>query len=480
MSHPTDSSTQPERVSASQVLGALSFALDLTDGQQMGHSMQSCLVGMRVGRALGLPAAQMSDLYYSLILKDAGCSSNSSRLYHLLADDEISAKRTLKRMDWTQGGWQGLRYALNHMATGLPLLQRVQHILRVARQPEESGALYALRCERGASIARRIGFSLEVAEAIASLDEHWDGLGYPMRLAGQQIPVLARIMNLAQTVAVFWCHGGAPAVTAMLRERSQRWFDPELVRIALLLCKDGSLCHGLGDADIVATAAGLEPEGLQLSFDAEGIDRISDAFAEVIDAKSPFTARHSAGVSKAAVAIAQHMGCDAATVAMLRRAGLLHDIGKLAVPNSILEKPGKLDSAEWRIVQQHPRYSLDILQRVPGFTRLSEIAASHHERLDGKGYFRGMGAAELDRECRILAAADVFDALAAERPYRAALPRDEVFAIMLRDTPHSLDIDCVQSLQQMRDEELMLAPIEAPEPLSRDQGFLPSLAPQFA
>ncbi len=474
------SSSHPS-VPASQILGALSFALDLTDGQQMGHSMQSCLVGMRIGAALGLEPTQMSDLYYALILKDAGCSSNSSRLFHLLEGDEIKAKRELKSMDWTRQGWQQMRYALHHMATGRPILRRLQHILQVARQPPASGTLYQLRCERGASIARRIGFSLEIAEAIASLDEHWDGMGYPMHLVGHEIPLLSRIMNLSQTVAVFWCQGGAKAAVAMMKRRICRWFDPAVVRAVLSLAKNGSLFLGLDDPDLVGAAARLEPAGLELSFDGQGIDRICDAFAEVIDTKSPYTFRHSAGVAMAAVAAARQLGCSEETMLLMRRAGLLHDIGKLAVPNSILEKPGKLNAGEWQIVKNHPMYSLQILERVPGFRQLSQLAAAHHERLDGKGYFRGYSAKDLSLEARILAAADMYDALAAERPYRPALPRETVFSIMEGDAPHSLDADCVRALKEAPEKALQLPQVVSHGSWKRAELCLvPALAPQFA
>lgn len=452
----TRSSPNQSGIAASEVLGALSFALDLTDGQPMGHSMQSCLIGMRIGEALSLPRTLMSDLYYALILKDAGCSTNSSRFYHLLQADEIAAKRSLKKMDWTKQGWTQLRYALKHIAAGQSLFTRASQLLRVARQPPESEALYSLRCERGASIARRIGFSLDVAEAIASLDEHWDGSGYPMRLQGTQIPLLSRILNLAQTLAVFWCHGGEAAAARVMQERKHRWFDPEMVRAGMSLLKQKRLFIGLDDEDLVGTIGSLEPEGMHLVLDQDGIDGICGAFAEVIDAKSPFTYRHSTGVSQAAVAVGRQLDCSEETAIMLRRAGLLHDIGKLAIPNSILEKPGKLERHEWELVQKHPYYTLKILQRIPGFEALSEVAASHHERLDGKGYFRNLKAEDLNLECRILAVADVYDALAADRPYRKALSREEVFAIMQKDIPHSLDGECLSALFAAPEEELVI------------------------
>jgi HD-GYP domain-containing protein (c-di-GMP phosphodiesterase class II) len=131
---------------------------------------------------------------------------------------------------------------------------------------------------------------------------------------------------------------------------------------------------------------------------------------------------------------------------LLRRAALLHDIGKLSVPNSILEKPGKLTGEEWKVVKAHPFYTLEILNRIPGFQRLSQDAAAHHEKLDGSGYWRGWGSDQLSRYARILAVADIFDALHAKRPYRDGLPIEKVFEILRQDAPHALDLPCVEAL----------------------------------
>ena len=434
-------------LSASAVLSALSFALDLTEGQPMGHAMQTCLIGMRIATTLGLPPAQQSDLYYALLLKDAGCSSNATKLFQLLQSDEIRAKRDLKDKDWTRPSLDRIWYTLDHLATGKPFLERAKALVHlVTTQEITSRDLIKLRCERGASIARQIGFSLEVAMAIGSLDEHWDGRGHPMGIQGLEIPLLSRIMNLAQTLAVFWTLGGPKAATDMLDRRDRRWFDPELVRIARSLHAQGTLWAGLGDEDLFTQVSTVEPAGTAVSFVGADVDQVCLAFSEVIDSKSPFTYRHSQGVAQAAVEIGRHFGLPEHEISMLHRGGLLHDIGKLSVPSSILEKPGKLDDAEFAVVKKHPFYTLEILRRIPGFGPLSEFAASHHERLDGSGYFRGHAAKDLSLHARILAVADVYDALRAERPYRGALPLEMVFSIMDKEAPHALDPECLYAL----------------------------------
>jgi putative nucleotidyltransferase with HDIG domain len=409
------------------------------------------MIGMRIAREIGMPIAAQADLYYALLLKDAGCSSNASRLFHIIHSDEIKAKGDLKDKDWTKVGWESLQYAVDHVATGKPFLERVRTLLRVAaKQQQESCELVKIRCERGASIARRMGFSEAVASAIHSLDEHWNGGGYPDGLVGSTIPLFSRIMNLAQTLAVFMVeHGTGPALDA-IEKRSKRWFDPDLVKAAKSLALTNKLWMGLDSENLVDQVAALEPQEQRLMAGPRTLDNICQAFAEVIDAKSPFTYRHSNGVARAAVSIAGQLGMPESQIVALRRAALLHDIGKLSVPNTILEKPGKLDDDEWRVVKKHPYYTLEILRRIPGFSELSDVAAAHHERLDGRGYWRNWGAEQLTTPARILAVADVFDALAARRPYRDGLPLETVFGMIRKDAPAALDAECVEALESSR------------------------------
>ncbi len=429
------------------MISALSYALDLTEGQPMGHSARACVLGMRVGAEIGLPLAAQADLYYSLLIKDAGCSSNASRLFQIVCGDEIRAKGAVKTTDWTRTGWESLKYAIGHVAVGKPFLERVATLLKAAgNQQQKSQELVKIRCERGASVARRMGFGEPVAQAIYSLDEHWNGGGYPDGLRGEAIPLYSRIALLAQTLEVFWRSLSASRAMQVIQLRSKRWFDPALVRAVESLAKRDALWIGLDSQDLLDSVAALEPVEMRVSLTEDRIDDICVAFAEVIDAKSPFTYRHSTGVAEASVGIAQALGLDAGQITLVRRAALLHDIGKLSVPNSILEKPGKLNALEWDIVRRHPYYSLEILRRIPNFDRLAEVAACHHERLDGKGYFRNLDASQLDTECRIIAVADVYDALAAARPYRAALAPETVLEIMVKDTPHALDRDCFEAL----------------------------------
>jgi putative nucleotidyltransferase with HDIG domain len=437
----------PGSIRLSDIISALSYALDLTEGQPMGHSVRACMIGMRLAQQIGLSTDDQADLYYALLLKDAGCSSNASRLFHILNADDIRAKGDLKTKDWTRVGWESLHYALTHVGTGMPFLQRMQRLFQVAAtQQQDSCTLVKIRCERGSYIAKQLGFSESVAAGIFNLDEHWNGRGYPDGLRKQEIPVFSRIANLAQTLDVFFHAQGSEAAVEAAQKRSGRWFDPDLVKAAVSLANSGMLWEGLDDDDLVRKVASLEPEHRQVKANEDSIDKICVAFAEVIDAKSPFTYRHSNGVADAAVEIGQWFGMNPKSLKQLRRAALLHDIGKLSVPNSVLEKPAKLTAEEWTVIKAHPYYTLEILKKIPGFDRLSQDAAAHHEKLDGSGYWRGWGSEQLSRFARILAVADIFDALHAKRPYRDGIPLEKVFSMLRDDAPHALDLPCVEAL----------------------------------
>lgn len=433
----------------SEVLSALSFALDLTEGQPMGHSTRCCVLGMRIAEELQLPVDMRSDLFYALLMKDAGCSTNASRTFQILGTDDIKAKRDVKTTDWTRLTWESLQYAISHVRTAAPFLERVRGLAQVAlHQKRHAKELVQIRCDRGASIARRIGLPEAVASAIYSLDELWDGSGQSEGLRGRDIPLLSRIMNLAQTVEVFFNTRGPAAALEVARKRTGRWFDPEVVRAFQSVARKKQLWQEMEKAPEIVLS--LEPQETRFPADDTTIDNICLAFSDVIDAKSPFTYRHSTGVASAAVSMARTLGLSEPEVKLIRRAALLHDIGKLGVSNAILEKTSALNSEEWSTVQKHPYLSFLILKRIPGFRPLSEIVASHHEKLDGSGYFRQLTAAKLSLPARILSVSEIYDALTMNRPYRQALPLEEALETLEKDVPCALDGDCVAALKLQR------------------------------
>lgn len=433
------------RVAASGVLAALSRALDLTEGQPLGHSLRSCLIGMRLGEHLGLSEQMLAELYYALLLKDAGCSSNAARMASLFGSDDREVKPRMKVVDWDDR----MRLAMatwRNTGMGASLGARMRHFLGIARQEHMTRDLIAVRCERGADIARRLGFPEGTIQAIRSLDEHWNGEGHPEGKRGDEIPLLARILNLAQTVEVFWATEGPEATATMLRERRGRWFDPVLADVVLDWLADVAFWQEVVGEDVEARVVAIEPRRFIREVDDPGLDEIALAFADIIDAKTPFTYRHSSGVAMYACAIGERMGLAAGSIVQLRRAGLLHDIGKVGVSNRILDKRGPLDAAERSAMEQHPVYTWEILSKVTVFAGFARQAAAHHEKLDGTGYPWRLGSGELDDASRILAVADIYEALTADRPYRAGMPAERALGILQEERGTRLDPRAIDAL----------------------------------
>ncbi|MGZ9244352.1 MAG: HD-GYP domain-containing protein [Gemmatirosa sp.] len=167
--------------------------------------------------------------------------------------------------------------------------------------------------------------------------------------------------------------------------------------------------------------------------DDTALDDIARAFAEIIDAKSPYTYRHSTNVADFAQRIGAMAGMDATACKRLWRAGMLHDVGKLGVSNSILDKNGPLTDEERRAVNAHPRFTWEILSRVRAFSDFARLAALHHEKLDGSGYPWGLTGEALDQSARVLVVADIYEALTADRPYRAGMTPEQAFALLAKD-----------------------------------------------
>ncbi|QEC48486.1 HD domain-containing protein [Baekduia soli] len=430
-------------VRLSEILAALSHALDITEGQPRGHSERTCLIAMRIAEHLELDDATTSSLFHAALLKDAGCSSNAAKVAALYGADDAAVKRDRKVTDHLSPA-ASVRHLVRATAPGRSPMAKARHLrLLVAHGAGGSRDLTELRCERGASVARFIGLDEVAATAIRHLDEHWDGRGYPDGLEGDAISLCGRILCLAQTAEVYWQDGGAGEACDVALRRCGSWFDPAVVD-ALVATREDAVFWASLQTPLVSA---LEPPDRAQYADDDRLDRIAEAFATIVDAKSPYTGRHSLGVAEIAVALAARLGDDAVGQRAIRRAALLHDIGKLGVSNRILDKPGRLDAAEWRAMRRHPEWTLEILQRIPAFAALAQVAAAHHERLDGTGYHRGLGAAQLDRPSRVLAVADVAEALSAERPYRGPLAPGEVLAIMRRDAGTALDAGVFAALE---------------------------------
>jgi len=429
------------------VLGAFSHALDITEGQPQGHALRCAFIGHEIGRALGLDEDALSDVFYAVLLKDLGCSSNAARICALYLTDDRTFKRDYKRVGDSLP--QALRFVLDHTGLGHGLAARFGAVIEVVRNGGEiARELIEIRCERGAAIAQAMGFSQTVSTGIRDLDEHWDGGGRPSGLAGAAIAREARIALLAQVVDVFHQTGGREAARAEARARAGTWFDPGIVAAFEDVAATPAFWDALAAPDLEARTLLLSPARRTRRLDGAGLDDVASAFAQVIDAKSPFTAGHSERVAFYADLVADELGFPGLRRTWLKRAALLHDIGKLGVSNAILDKPGKLDDAEWRIMRNHSRDSELILARIRAFGGLAQVAGAHHERLDGRGYPYGLRGDAIGLDTRVLSVADVFDALTADRPYRAGMPVETALGILRADVGAAFDGECVAALER--------------------------------
>ena len=398
-----DASRGLRLVSLSEVLTALSYALDLTGGLAPGHTVRTCMIGMRIAHTLGLSDEECAALYDAVLLKDVGSSSNSAYVNAIFDDDDWLTKMKLVRA----------------------------------------------RSDRGSKVALRLGFPRATAHAIRSLDEQWDGSGLPDGKRGAEIPLLSRIANLAQTIEACRSQQGAAYALGVARSRRGRWFEPRLVDIVSTWENDVEWWSKLESPDVTAEVLALKPFNHMRLVDERGVDEVARAFADIIDAKSPFTYQHSTRVSDYACGIAERVGLSVEEIRRLRRAGWLHDIGKLGISSQLLDKTGPLTRVERKEMKRHPLHTWDILSRVGAFADFARMAAQHHEKLDGSGYPWGMKADELDTSTRILCVADVFEALTSARPYRSALAPSVAMSIIRRDSGVRLCPQAVEGLSSL-------------------------------
>ncbi len=453
----TSSADQP--VTLGEILSALSFALDITEGARPGHSLRACLMGMRLGRQIGLPDQALADLYYALLLKDIGCSSNSARMANAFAADDQVVKQHFKFIDREKLGKptrEALSFVWDNVAPSANVWNRIRQIYRMVRSPGDLTAdMIEARCERGAAILHKLGMGIETCAAVYSLDEQWNGHGLPDHLVARDIPLLGRICAVAQHLDLICSEFGPARAMQALAERSGSWYDPDLVRAAESLQQQGVLweqCLPDSDPEALQPAVLALDPGSSAALAGRDIDLFCSGFADVVDAKSQYMYRHAVGTTEAAILISNAMGLSPNRIDVVRRAALLHDIGMLGVSNTILDKPGPLTSKEWTAIHRHPVLSQEILSRVRAFGEIAVLAGQHHEKLDGTGYpFRLVGE-QLSIESRILTVADTFSALMESRSYRQDLTPVEIQRQLGLDVPHRLDREIVDATISVLDQ----------------------------
>ncbi|HKV59084.1 MAG TPA: HD domain-containing phosphohydrolase [Ktedonobacteraceae bacterium] len=444
VSHKNQSGTSEIRLA--ELVAALSLATDLGMGQPLEYALSVCVLSVRLGGALGLDERELREAYYLALLRHIGCNAETYTMANLFGD-EITLRTGAATADLGRAS-QAIslvaRSIRKSYVDASPL-----HIARLIAQgiiasPQLMKESFAGFCEVAQRLAARLGFDEGIIHALGQVFERWDGKGTPAGLKGEQIARSMRLVSLAQDAITFHRLDGVDAAVAMVRERKGTMYDPGMSE---LFCQQASkLLAGLDEEPSWENVLALEP-GARAYLSDEQFDTACQAIADFADIKSPYTLGHSSGVASLASEAAQRCGLPESDAISLRRAGWLHDIGRVSVSAGIWGKPGPLTEREWERVRLHPYYTGRVLARPRLLAQLGALAALHHERLDGSGYHRGLPAAMLSPAARVLAAADVYHAMTEARPHRSPLTPEAAASELQREARAGrLDSEAVSSV----------------------------------
>jgi len=405
-----------ERLRLAELMAALSLATDLGMGQPMEQALRTCLIATALGERLGLDGVELSEVYYVALLRFLGCSADAYEFAEAVGGDDIGVRAAIAP---ALGGTSGefMTQVMPKIGAGRGPIRRarlVAALMTGGRQDIREGVRAG--CELAENLAARIGLPAGVRLGMATALEQWSGRGVPGGLAGNAIALSARIVYVARDVEVLNRAGGPDRVRTAVRARSGVAYDPEVANMCLVHL--GELLDAAAAASPWDAVLHREPEPHPWVPEAR-LDSILEAFADFVDLKSPCTAGHSRGVATLAAAAWR------ADPTALRRAGLMHDLGRMSVPNGIWDKPARLTDGEWERVRLHPYYTERIVNRVIRLAPLAQLVGMHHERMDGSGYHRGSQRLDIPAPARVLASADAYQAMTQPRPHRPARSRDE-------------------------------------------------------
>ncbi|MGW0022587.1 HD domain-containing phosphohydrolase [Rhodococcus sp. NPDC003382] len=411
-----------------ELVAALSLAIDLGLGQPMEHMLRSALIATRIADRMGLSPEQRAVVYYANLVAWIGCHADSHELARMFGDD-IAFRADTYSVDMT--GLPFLRLLLSHAGRGLPQAERslrVAAFLFTARR--QMSELIRSHCGSASVLSDRIGLDPQVGAMLTFTFERWDGAGLPAGARGDAISVEMHIVHLADVAEVHLRAGGPTQAVTVARERSGTQFCPRVVRTFDAAADE--ITAGVLEQDAWSAALAQAPDRHYILSGPE-LDELLRAMADFVDLKCPFLLGHSRQVADLAAAAARHRGLSGADVELLYRAGLVHGLGRMGVPNQIWEKPGPLTTAEWERVRLYPYLTGRILSRVGGLESVVALAQTHRERLDGSGYPNGLRGVDLSVPAGILAAAETYQRLREPRPHRQALTAEDAAARMRRD-----------------------------------------------
>jgi HD-GYP domain-containing protein (c-di-GMP phosphodiesterase class II) len=424
----------PPPLRLAEFIAAISLATDLGMGQPLEQGLRTCLVSLDLAEAAGVGKDVLPEIYYTALLRFLGCTADAHETAAISGND-IALRAAIAPV-LGAAPVEFLRGVLPSLGTGMSLSQRASltaGFLASGAQRMREGV--RAHCEAAEMLALRLGLPAGTRAALASAFEQWGGRGFPNGLAGEAIPLAARVVTMARDVEVITRLGGPDAARSALRERAGRAYDPALATAALR-----HLDQLLSSARTEAPwdlALAREPQPAAV-VPGERLDEVLAVFADFADLKEPVRAGFSRDVSALAAS------ASPAHADLLRRAGLVQDLGRVAIPSH--PAGAAASTADDERLRLHPYYSERILARVPTTAPLARHAGSHHERLDGSGYYRGASAADLPWESRVLAAAAAFRELLL-KPAAGGAPHPASAADALASlTPRGLDPEAVDAV----------------------------------
>ena len=410
-------------VRLAELVAALSLGVDLGFGQPMEHVLRESMIALRLSERVGLGEAERSTVYYSGLLVNVGCHSDAHEQAKWFGDD--IALRSGK-YDHEYRSLRAAAATMRLVGSGNPPLHRFRVGIEFALTGRRDfDGMIARHAFFARTLAERLGLPIAVQESVGSAYEQWDGRGWPGGLAGDRIPVAARLTHFAEFIEVAHRLGGVDAATALATRRSGTQFDPSLA--AVLRADPEAILGDLDSAHTWEAVIDAEP-ALRVTVSGDAVDDALLAIADFVDLKSPYTLGHARAVAELAAETAVQLGLPDDEKRLLRRAALVHDFGRLGVSNAIWDKPGPLGAGEWERVRLHPYLTERMLHQSAALAPLGAIAVQHRERLDGSGYPRGLSGAAVSHPARILGAVDAYQSMRELRPHRPALTAEQAEA----------------------------------------------------
>ena len=403
-----------------ELIGTISLATDLGLGLHQQHMLNQCRIALRLGELAGAGKEERAAAYYVALMAWVGCTSDSHEIASKYGDDlAFRAESYLHDLD----GFSGLFYLLERAGTGRSPLLRASAVASVlANRGDDLRVIFNTHCMVASGVAGNLGLGDAVSGSLRHIFERWDGRGVPDGISGDELPLPVRLVQIADFAEVHHFRGGITAAIEMVRKHSGTRYDPELVET--FTREAPGILGELGDDLTWQTVLASEPTPWR-HLAGEELDHGLETFADFIDIKSAWFTGHSRRVSKLAAAAGEAAGLPGDDVTDLRRAGLVHDLGRTGVSTLIWNKRGSLSPAEIERVRMNPYFTQRVLAQAPALARVGEIAAAAYERLDGSGYHRGINGSAISPTMRVLAAADCYQAMVEDRPHRPALSPEQ-------------------------------------------------------